>query len=134
MTKLCNSGHATKVLLIKSCNVSCTVWQYGLWSFQMGGTKLERFLPNNQHNLLMGRCQKVGIILESKEIWKLMLSKNVNKQNVLLNWYSSMKKNLEKDSDNFWNRKLTPPHQPNSQNSIISFEYVPILILRQNSF
>ena len=30
-----------------------------------------------------------------------MLSKNV-----LLNWYSSMKKN-EKDSDNFWHRKLT---------------------------
>ena len=26
-----------------------TVWQYGLLSFQMGGTKLERFLPKNQH-------------------------------------------------------------------------------------
>jgi hypothetical protein len=25
------------------------LWQYGLWSFQMGGTKLERFLPKNQH-------------------------------------------------------------------------------------
>ena len=25
------------------------VWQYGLWSFQTGGTKLERFLPKNQH-------------------------------------------------------------------------------------
>ena len=25
------------------------VWQYGLWSFQMGCTKLERFLPKNQH-------------------------------------------------------------------------------------
>ena len=24
------------------------VWQYGLWSFQMGGTKLERFLAKNQ--------------------------------------------------------------------------------------
>ena len=23
--------------------------KYGLWSFQMGGTKLERFLPKNQH-------------------------------------------------------------------------------------
>ena len=23
--------------------------QYGLWSFQTGGTKLERFLPKNQH-------------------------------------------------------------------------------------
>ena len=26
-----------------------TVWQYGLWSFQTGGTKSERFLPKNQH-------------------------------------------------------------------------------------
>ena len=25
------------------------VWQYGLQSFQARGTKLERFLPNNQH-------------------------------------------------------------------------------------
>ena len=24
-------------------------WQYRLWSFQTGGTKLERFLPKNQH-------------------------------------------------------------------------------------
>jgi hypothetical protein len=24
------------------------LWQYGLWSFQTGGTKLGRFLPNNQ--------------------------------------------------------------------------------------
>ena len=29
--------------------IVCTLWQYGLWSFQMGGTKLERFLPKNQH-------------------------------------------------------------------------------------
>ena len=25
------------------------VWQYGVWSFQTGDTKLERFLPKNQH-------------------------------------------------------------------------------------
>ena len=25
------------------------LWKYGLWSFQMGDTKLERFLPKNQH-------------------------------------------------------------------------------------
>ena len=25
------------------------LWQYGLWNFQTGGTKLERFLPKNQH-------------------------------------------------------------------------------------
>ena len=27
----------------------CSLWQYGLLSFQMGDTKLERFLPRNQH-------------------------------------------------------------------------------------
>ena len=26
-----------------------TLWQYGLWSFQTGGTKLERFLHKNRH-------------------------------------------------------------------------------------
>ena len=25
------------------------LWQYGLWSFQTGDTKLEIFLPKNQH-------------------------------------------------------------------------------------
>ena len=25
------------------------VWQYWLWSFQTGGTQLQRFLPKNQH-------------------------------------------------------------------------------------
>ena len=29
-----------------------TLWQYGLWSFQMGDTKLERFLPKNQPETL----------------------------------------------------------------------------------
>ena len=29
--------------------VNTRLWQYGLWSFQTGGTKLERFLPKNQH-------------------------------------------------------------------------------------
>ena len=30
-------------------DVTGTLWQYGLWSFQVGGTKLERFLHKNQH-------------------------------------------------------------------------------------
>ena len=29
--------------------VSSLLWQYGLWSFQTGDTKLERFWPKNQH-------------------------------------------------------------------------------------
>ena len=31
------------------CCFRGTVLQYGLWSFQTGGVKLERFLPKNQH-------------------------------------------------------------------------------------
>ena len=46
-----------------------TLWQYGLWSFQTGGTKLERFLPKNQHtqrkllnfeNWVNGEVFKIG--------------------------------------------------------------------------
>ena len=53
------------------------LWQYGLWSFQQGGTKLERFLPKNQdtqrkllnfENWVNGEVSKIGIILESKVI------------------------------------------------------------------
>jgi hypothetical protein len=41
-------------------------WQYGLWSFQTGDTKFERFLSKNQHTQtkllsfgLMVSCRKV---------------------------------------------------------------------------
>ena len=46
-----------------------TLWQYGLWSFQTGGTKLERVLPKNQHtqrkllnfeNWVNGEVLKIG--------------------------------------------------------------------------
>ena len=49
----------------------CILWQYGLWRFQTGGTKLESFclrinkLKGNYWILrigLMGRCQKADII------------------------------------------------------------------------
>ena len=47
----------------------CVVWQYGLWSFQTGDTKLERFLPKNQlterellnlENWVNGEVSKIG--------------------------------------------------------------------------
>ena len=39
-----------KIYAKESLNVhNVEVWQYGLWSFQTGGTKLDRFLPKNQH-------------------------------------------------------------------------------------
>ena len=45
------------------------LWQYGLWSFQMWGLKLKRFLPKNQHtqrkllnfeNWVSGEVSKIG--------------------------------------------------------------------------
>ena len=39
-------GNITKFSLEYIC---VWLWQYGLLSFQMGDTKLERFLPKNQH-------------------------------------------------------------------------------------
>ena len=35
--------------LLKKWVKAVKTWQYGLWSFQTGDTKLERFLPKNQH-------------------------------------------------------------------------------------
>ena len=52
-----------------SYGLVCQIWQYGLWSFQTGGTKLERFLPKNQHtqrkllnfeNWINGEVSKIG--------------------------------------------------------------------------
>ena len=50
--------------------VTCSLlWQCGLWSFQPGGTKLERFLRKNQHtqrkllnfeNWVNGEVSKIG--------------------------------------------------------------------------
>ena len=63
------------------------VWQYGLWSFQTGGTKLERFLPKNQHtrrkllnfeNWVNGEVSKIRRHFRNKSRSILMLSKNVN--------------------------------------------------------
>ena len=49
--------------------------------------------------------QNLGLILESKVVQKLSLEKMVLTKNILLNWYSSMKK-TEKISDGFWLRKM----------------------------
>ena len=43
----------------------------------------------------------MSIILENKVISKLILSKNVNNKNVLINSYSTMKKKNQKDSEKF---------------------------------
>ena len=61
----------------KDADMLFTLWQYGLWSFQTEGTKLERFLPKNQHiqrkflnfeNWVNVEVSKLDIILVSKVI------------------------------------------------------------------
>ena len=63
------------------------VWQYRLWSFQIGGTKLERFFPKNQHtqrklldfeNRVNGEVSKIGNHFKNQIDLKLMLSKTKN--------------------------------------------------------
>jgi hypothetical protein len=53
------------------------LWQYGLWSFQAGGTKLERFLHKNQHTqrkllnfefAINGELSKIGHHFSNKVI------------------------------------------------------------------
>lgn len=36
------------ILIVSNIYDPCLIWQYGLWSFQTGGTKLERFLPPSE--------------------------------------------------------------------------------------
>ena len=53
------------------------LWQYRLWSFQTGDTKLERFLPKNQHTqrkLLNFEFWINGELSKSAKIW---LSKSI---------------------------------------------------------
>ena len=49
----------------------------------------------------------MGIILVRKVIEKLMLSKNVNNKKCAPKFIFFNEKKIEKDSDNFWYRKLT---------------------------
>ena len=52
------------------------LWQYRLWIFQTGGTKLERFLPKTQH-ILKGNYQilRIGLVGAS-EVFKNQSFKN----------------------------------------------------------
>ena len=65
------------------------LWQYGLWNFQTGGTKLEIFLPKNQHtqrkllnfeNWVSGEVSKIGHHFSKQSYSKIDFIKNVNKK------------------------------------------------------
>jgi hypothetical protein len=70
--------------------------------------------------VVVASCQKLGIILENKFIKKWRYQKMSYTKDVRLNWYSSMKKKILKDSDDFdienwlWNSNIgTLWHLPN---------------------
>ena len=70
-SSLVSTGLAKLVLIV---NLDCMsrLWQYGMWSFQTGGTKLERFLPKNQHTqrkLLNFENWVNGEVSKSAKIW-----------------------------------------------------------------
>ena len=83
ITLLIHSQIKRQKLSYKPCQIvlysihSCLVWQYGLWSFQAGGTKLERFLHKNQHTQrkllnfefwINGELSKIGHHFSNKVI------------------------------------------------------------------
>ena len=71
-----------------------TLWQYGLWSFPAGGTKLERFLPKNQHTqrkLLNFENWVNGEVPKFDFQSQFSMSKNIR---IFLNIFSSLKTNL----------------------------------------
>ena len=74
-------------LLVQYKHGRAGAWQYGLWTFQAGGKKLEIFSRKNQptqrkllnfENWCSDELSKIGHHFSNKIILKLMLSKNVN--------------------------------------------------------
>ena len=55
---------------------------------------------------VMGRCQKLCIILENEVIWKLILWTNGNNKKCAHKLIFFNEKKIEKDSDDFWYRKF----------------------------
>ena len=73
--------------LTRCCHLhsTCAIWQYGLWSFQTGGTKLERFLPKNPHTqrkLLNFEFWISGELPKSDRIWLSKIFHNENHSNL----------------------------------------------------
>ena len=86
------------------------LWQYGLWSFQTGDTKLERFLPKNQHThrkllnfgfWINGKLSNIRHQFSIKKFEKMILSNNVNNKKCAPKFVFFNEKEIEKDSDDF---------------------------------
>ena len=101
-------------------------------SFHEGGTKLDRFLPKDQHiqkkllnfeNWFSGELSNMGHYFRKQRDSKINVIKKCAPKLTFFN-----EKKMVKDSNYFRHRKcwhfLRPPHFTNSQNSTISFEHV----------
>ena len=75
---------------------SPTLWQYGLWSFQTGGTKLERVLSKNQHTQYGLSSFQVG----SRKLERF-LPKNQHTQRKLLNFENWVNGEMSKIGHHF---------------------------------
>ena len=108
----------------------------GCWVFKQGGSKLERFLPKNQHtrrkilnfeNWCYGEVSKIGHHFRSalkidsikkvnnKECTPELVFFNVKDWEIFQGFLTLKVK---------YRHFLTPPHYTNSQNSKISIEYI----------
>ena len=67
--KLNTRGYWVLIIFDYAIQKRSTIWQYGVWSFQKEGTKLERFLHKNQHTQrkllnfefwINGKLSKIG--------------------------------------------------------------------------
>ena len=85
----------------------------------------------------MASCQKLGISLENKVIWKLMLSKNVNNKKFASKFVFFNEKKSERFGwflkVKFWHL-LTARHYSNYQNLVISFHYSWFLTKHLSNF
>ena len=70
-------SHFEKNMIFLVISHVCTLLQYGLWSFQTEGTKLERFLPKNQHTIPADLFEGSLKVTPPKEYKKYMVSTNL---------------------------------------------------------
>ena len=75
--KLNTRGYWVLIIFDYAIQKRSTIWQYGVWSFQAEGTKLERFLHKNQHTQrkllnfefwINGKLSKIGHHFSNKMI------------------------------------------------------------------
>ena len=94
------------------------LWQYGLWSFPTGGTKLERFLPQNRHTQRkLLNFENTTVIYMSSSFWLLAVGSRG------LQLKLKQKQLLEKLSKQVFVSQLKINHvihQPTAKNYIIS--------------